>query len=181
MTTRTYSAEVDGEEVEYEWITIKYLVYKAGTETVVATGILDEPADPIRDEWDEEDYEWVDTIVFEFIIRDKTTQELVDAGLLTYDEETGEYIPVNPAETRCSDDPELVKCCKNCKNYVKNVIQALGAVSDQDYATYTPYIARVLGSWFRDTYFIVPEYADNAILNYIDEAPRSEYDFKFIW
>ena len=180
MTTRTYSAEVDGEEVEYEWITIKYLVYKAGTETVVATGILDEPADPIRDEWDEEDYEWVDTIVFEFIIRDKTTQELVDSGLMNYDEETGEYTPVNPAETRCSDDPDLVKCCKNCKNYVKNVIQALGAVSDQDYATYTPYIARVLGSWFRDTYFIVPEYADNAILNYIDEAPRTSAEQSMI-
>lgn len=179
-TTRTYSAEVDGEEVEYEWITIKYLVYKTGTETVIVNGILDEPTDPIRDDWDEEDYEWVDTIVFEFIIRDKTTQELVDAGLLIYDEATDEYIPVDPATTRCSDDPDLVKCCKNCKNYVKDVIQALGAISDQDYASYTPYIARVLGSWFRDTYFIIPDYADTAIQDYTNESNRSSSEMSMI-
>lgn len=168
--TRTYSAEVEGEEVEYEWTTIKYLIYKTGTELEIP--LIGSDPSVTTENWDEEDYEWVDTIVFEFIIRDKTTQELVDSGLMNYDEETGEYTPVNPVETRCSDDPELVKCCKNCKKYVKDVIQALGAVSDQDYATYTPYIARVLGSWFRDTYFIVPEYADTAILNYIDEVPR---------
>ncbi len=160
-TTRTYYAEVNGESVGYEWITVKYLVYETGM--TIAGEEETEYEEPI----------WVDTIIFEFIIRDKTTQELVDAGLLTYDEETGEYIPVDPETTRCSDDPGLEKCCANCKRYVKDVIQALAAISDQDYASYTPYISRVLGSWFRDTYFIVPSYADTAIQDYINEAPRS--------
>ena len=170
-TTRTYFADVDGEDVGYEWITVKYLVYNTG----VTYGDGDNAT--------ENEYEepvWIDTIIFEFIIRDKTTQELVDAGLLTYDEETGEYIPVDPTTTRCSDDPGLEKCCANCKRYVKDVIQGLAAISDQDYASYTPYISRVLGSWFRDTYFVVPSYADTAIQDYTNEAQRSQAELDMI-
>ena len=29
-------------------------------------------------------------------------------------------------------------------------------INDEDYAVYVPYIARVIDSWFRDTYFIIP-------------------------
>ena len=59
-------------------------------------------------------------------------------------------------------------------------MKAIANVTDSDYAYYTPYIARVLGSWFRDTYFVIPETADTAIKDYINEADRNEVEMSMI-
>ena len=171
------------ESINYEWITYKYLIYKTKTYKVDHTYMytIVESNETDGDPYDEEEFdnEWVDTVIVEFIVREKNTDELIDANL-AYRDENGNIHYNNIADTRCSDNAETNKCCSNCKKYVKDVVQALGVVSDQDYRSYTPYIARVLGSWFRDTYFIIPENADTAIQDYTNEADRSSAELEII-
>ena len=173
----TWEAEVDGEEVSYEWVIYKYLIYETGKQDITTTTtwtVLS--SDETTKEGEIETYdtpEWVNTIMVEYIVREKTVDELIDAGIITYDEETDSYIYRGVEATKCSNNEEGIKCCENCKKYVTKVIQALANVSDSDYNTSIPYIARVLGSWFRDTYFIIPEEEDFAIEDYINETDRS--------
>lgn len=54
------------------------------------------------------------------------------------------------------DDDSRTKCCDNCRKYVRTLKKALKEVHDNHFDTYIPYIARVIDSWFRDTYFVVP-------------------------
>lgn len=90
----------------------------------------------------------------------------------------------------CSDQPatsvdedgntSVNECCSECVTYFKAILTALNNVEDQDYESYTPYIARVVGSWFRDTYFLIPDHADGAINNYANDNhsefnPKSAY------
>ena len=153
------------ESVEYEWVTYKFVIYRVGNDydLITADGYteLDEP-------------QFVAVIVWEYIIRDKTYEELVACGAI---DENGVETPrsqVCSAVNHDEDDSnDQEKCCKNCQTYVKKVIVALAQVTDEDYASYTPYIARVLGSWFRDTYFSIPEEADAAIDSYKNESNRT--------
>ena len=62
-----------------------------------------------------------------------------------------------------SDTKNTTKTCSACRKYIKTLRSALNSVSDDDFETYIPYIARVVDSWFRDTYFVVPEENDVAI------------------
>ena len=54
------------------------------------------------------------------------------------------------------EEAEDYKVCSQCRKYVKYLVKSLKAVNDESYSTYVPYIARVIDSWFRDTYFIIP-------------------------
>lgn len=163
--------EVDGEEVEFEWAIHKYLIYKTKeiTETSTWNSSTNSYVVTSNENEVEEINEWVDTIVWEYIVREKTTQELVDSGII--DPETGEY---RTDRNICSSNIGSTKCCKNCQKYIKEVVRALANLEDQKYSTYTPYIARVVGSWFRDTYFIIPEGPndDAAISEYRDGLPK---------
>lgn len=171
---RTWSAVVgegdDAEEVDYEWIAYKYLVYKTGTYTQVYDYAVSQQQEKTITPLDEE--EWVDTIVFEYVIRDKNTAELKEAGII---DEEGNYVGTD--KTLCSENPDLEagedKCCKACLEYVESVVMGLARVEDKDYSTYTPYIARVVGSWFRDTYFVIPKEADLAINEYMNGKDKS--------
>lgn len=162
---RTWYAVVgdgdDAEEVEFEWVTYKFLIYKIG---YYETNLADSDDDKFIDIEDQ----WKETIVWEYIIREKNTQELIKAGILDDD---GNYIAKEDRKDLCSDNEDLVagkdKCCNNCRKYVEKVIAALAEVEDKDYETYTPYIARVVGSWFRDTYFVIPKEPDEAIKDYV--------------
>ena len=108
-----------------------------------------------------------DVLYMNFVVRDKSLEELVACGLLEKDGDR--YVPVEDAG-KCSTDDQLTKCCTICQRYVKGVIRALAQVQDLDYAYYQPYIARVVGSWFRDTYFIIPEEPDYALIDYYGSA-----------
>jgi len=66
-------------------------------------------------------------------------------------------------------------CCDNCKDYVDAVKKALESVQDEQFEAFTPYIARVVGSWFRDTYFVVPDTEDEAIKNYYNSDIHKEF------
>ncbi|MBP3596626.1 MAG: C39 family peptidase [Clostridia bacterium] len=61
------------------------------------------------------------------------------------------------------------KICTSCRKHVKNIIKTLKKINDEDYSLYLPYIARVIDSWFRDTYFIIPNESDSAIDDAIKE------------
>ena len=67
------------------------------------------------------------------------------------------------------DDAKKVKVCSACKRYVKYIVWSMKKVNDNDYNTYVPYIARVVNSWFRDTFFIIPESGDVATKKAIDD------------
>lgn len=107
-----------------------------------------------------------DVLYINVAIREKTTEELQADGVL--DENgmpTGEH-------GRCSDEArgpngeKFKRTCKACQRYIRAVAGALAEISDPDFQAYTPYIARVVGSWFRDTYFIIPKERDAAIAEY---------------
>jgi hypothetical protein len=89
----------------------------------------------------------VDILWCNYVRRNRTAAELEAVGF-----KRGE-------QSKCSEsaDEKDTKCCTTCQNYVKSVVKALADIKDGDYKSYTPYIARVVGSWFRDTYFIVPQ------------------------
>lgn len=150
----------NAEQTTYTWTTYKFMVYKG----------MDQTDDLL------------DVIVYEYIKRTGTVKEKQDAGVL---DENGNEIP--RSERVCSAI-EQDECCDVCLEYVKAVIKALASISDQDYRSYTPYIARVLGSWFRDTYFVIPEKAqtadssegDYAIRDYSEESSRSEAETDMI-
>ena len=79
----TWYAEVDGEEVEFEWVSYKYLIYEVGKATRNPENVSYDSfsgmayasswGDPIIEYYPEEDYLWVDTVMLEFIVREKTT------------------------------------------------------------------------------------------------------------
>lgn len=168
-----WSGEADGEEVEYEWDTYKYLIYKIGEYEEHWVGI-NAPKDQEKEYYEPEDYEWVDTVIWEFIVRDKTSDELKEAGII---DEDGNYLGTD--HSKCSENPDLDpekgdKCCKECLKYVEKVVAALADIEDKDYSTYTPYIARVVGSWFRDTYFVIPKEPDKAIKDYMNGLSGTE-------
>ena len=152
------------EEVGFDWVNYKYLIYEAGTYTQdadeytsyayegVTSYFVSTWKDPVVTYSDEE--KWVDTVIVEFVIREKTTQEAIESGILVKDETTGNY-HYDLSKGKC-DQQDISKCCSACQKYVKAAVKAMASVSDQDYEAYTPYIARVVGSWFRDTYFIIP-------------------------
>ena len=45
------------------------------------------------------------------------------------------------------------KCCSNCRKYIKRIIKVAKEFSQDDMATYTPYIQQVRDHWYRDVYF----------------------------
>ena len=101
---RTWTSTVDGEEVEFEWVTYKYLVYKTGIYKTYSyqdsvTTTLDEP-------------EWVDTIMVEWIARDKTDAELIEAGILDENGNITEDVDLCSSQ----DWASYKKCCKIAKN-----------------------------------------------------------------
>lgn len=64
-----------------------------------------------------------------------------------------------------SDGTGGFKVCSQCKTYIHGMIKSLLKINDNNFETYVPYIARVVNSWFRDTYFVIPENKDIAIQN----------------
>lgn len=113
-----------------------------------------------------------DVLYLNFVVRDKTLEELVQCGILTVDE-NGNYV-TNEDEGKCSvkltEGEDITKCCTVCQRYVKGVIRALAQIQDTNYAYYQPYIARVVGSWFRDTYFIIPDDPDFGLTDYYGDS-----------
>ena len=63
----------------------------------------------------------------------------------------------NMSGKTCSEKTSKKESCQNCRRYVSDIIKALKKIDDEHYKTYVPHLARVVGSWFRDTYFIIPE------------------------
>lgn len=55
------------------------------------------------------------------------------------------------------DESNFTKVCTPCEKYVETIRNALKDIKDDNFKSYTPYIARVVDSWFRDTYFVVPD------------------------
>ena len=171
---RHWTSEIDGEDLEYSWLTFKYLICYVGTEIDYwdPFAINGGNAGPFHtNKYVSNDYEWKDTVICEYIVREKTRQELIDCGLMNPD-----GTPTNPVDQRCSQDHSRKKCCANCQEYVKAAVKAMASVSDQSFSSYTPYIARVIGSWFRDTYFVIPEEADAAINEYGGSIQPLKYD-----
>lgn len=82
----------------------------------------------------------------------------------------------NPDSPLCSDhidDEGFTKACANCENFceaVRNALKNMDASEEGDFKGYVPYIARVVGSWFRDTYFVIPYEDDKAIESRSDYA-----------
>lgn len=60
------------------------------------------------------------------------------------------------------EEAQKEKVCGACKRYVKHIVWSMKKINDNNYSTYVPYIARVVNSWFRDTFFIIPESGDYA-------------------
>ena len=116
-----------------------------------------------------------DVVQMEYITRDKTDAELILEGILIDSNKDGIYDEIDLQGTKCSNKNDQRRCCKNCQNYVNKIVSSLADVSDGFYDTYVPYLARVVGSWFRDTYFIIPKFTDAAINEYagdiIESAP----------
>lgn len=112
----------------------------------------------------------IDVCYVTVFVRDRSFIELQHYGII---DEHGVVLD----EDKCYKSSEETKtCCSNCQRYVKAVVQALADISDQDFRAYTPYIARVVGSWFRDTYFIVPDdNVDDAAINGYKEQHK-EFD-----
>ncbi|MGN1299361.1 MAG: hypothetical protein ACI4UE_05210, partial [Candidatus Scatovivens sp.] len=73
----------------------------------------------------------------------------------------------NSESSVCSDHfgEEGFEVCDKCKDYVKTIRSALEDVKSKEgkFNAKVPYIARVVGSWFRDTYFVIPTEDDAAI------------------
>ena len=114
-------------------------------------------------------------IVLSLLVRRTNTDENFDLAAIAYRnysnsemEEKG-FNPNKPnGVTPCSEtDSDAV--CSNCRRYIADIISALGKIEDDSYETYEPYIARVVGSWFRDVYMIVPESDDDATNIVYDE------------
>lgn len=161
---RTWIGEVDGEEVEFQWVQFKYGIYRIAHKTRGG-------------DWIDETSTIDQIIVLDFIVRDKTLEELYDSGLVDYDDELGEYVSKD-GSSRCSDQHDKKKCCSACQKYVKKVVAAAADISDQSYKAYTPYIARVVGSWFRNTYFVIPKNKDKAITDYAKKDYHTEFNAK---
>lgn len=165
----TWTAKPEGQEQEttYQWLSYKYLIYNLGEWECEAKSYKTNPTvgidgnqyyDYYDIEWDEPkivneipeaERELEDCIFVEFIIRDKTQKELEEQNLTV-----NGVIDVDLS--KCSNDPDATECCSVCQKYVRNIVYALASVQDSHWSSYIPYIARVVGSWFRDTYFIVP-------------------------
>ena len=95
-----------------------------------------------------------------------------DFAVASYQERSPNEI--GTAEEVCSDHLEDIdKVCTSCEKYVESIRNSLQQISDNNFKSYIPYIARVIGSWYRDTYFVVPEDKDAAIEKAYDE--RSDY------
>ena len=98
----------------------------------------------------------------------------------SWTEEEAEYAKNNYKEkdkNTCSTilhKGEDTKICTSCRKHVKNIIKTLKKINDEDYSLYLPYIARVIDSWFRDTYFIIPNELDSAIDDAIKEHGYEE-------
>ncbi len=171
------------DNVDYEWVSYKYVLYPYNNyvrQPKEYIDITDEVAHPEGTrvykitQWEEAIVgpqlngaggSIEDIIMLEFIIRPKTEKELED-----YLDENGD---LDLSLGKCSSE-EQSKCCDNCRDYVRMIVDAVSTISDPSYKTYTPYIARVVGSWFRDTYFIIPKNEpDYAIKNY---AGKSELE-----
>ena len=182
INDNTWSAETRGtvedaepEEVEYNWVSYKYLIYQVGTyereadqydekrKTNYVGGTPSYEYTYTVDSWKDaaisylDTEKWVNTVVVEFIAREKTTAELIANEILLDLDGDGIYETVNLENNKCSEDENKDKCCSACQKYVRAAVMAMSTVSNQTYQSYTPYIARVVGSWFRDTYFIIPD------------------------
>lgn len=87
------------------------------------------------------------------------------------DQQWNDWYAIKASNAGCSDnikdaddldDAKKEKVCSSCKRYVKYIVWSMKKVNDNNYSTYVPYIARVVNSWFRDTFFIIPENGDYA-------------------
>ena len=100
----------------------------------------------------EENKKYVASYIVEYLIRDFTFDELVQKKILNPDGTTAE------GDLTCSEDYEgggdLKKCCSGCKKYIKTIMKNLKSGNDDDFDTYTPYISKVTGHWYRDVYFV---------------------------
>ncbi len=182
----TWPTEVDGEELNYDWVSYKYLIYEVGTfdqSGILLNALTHEVSWGDREITYSGEETWVDTVMVEFILREKTIQEAIDSRILTIDENGNPHY--NLSAGRCSEQKDSSgkktqnRCCSVCQEYVKAVIKAIANISDQNYSSYTPYIARVVGSWFRDTYFVIPK-ATEGDPTRTDDVAINEYAGKII-
>lgn len=80
-----------------------------------------------------------------------------DMAVLAYKEAS--EAELNNTEDLCSDhfeDGTITEVCDKCEDYVEAIRGALKATKEKNFDGKVPYIARVLDSWFRDTYFVIP-------------------------
>jgi len=140
----TWNDDYNGESLTFTFKNFKYIIYDTEGST---TGTYD-PDKLIAV------YEYM------YIDREKTLDEKIETG---YCDADGNVI----LDRKCSDADADHEPCDECKKYVLTLLKALAYVEDMNYETYTPYIARVVGSWFRDIYFVIPEEPDVAIKEYV--------------
>lgn len=54
--------------------------------------------------------------------------------------------------------------CKDCKKYINRIISALREVQDNNWNSYTPYVARVTDHWFRDVYYVIDDINNTGVV-----------------
>ena len=138
ITTRTWEYAFNGEDTEYTWETYRYRVYK------------------YSDKERKNGKTYVASFFIDYVLRYKTDAELKADGII---DDNG-----NPVDTtKCSHAAKSIvngepadadKCCENCRKYIKRIIKLLKSGNDEDFDTYTPYISKVTGHWYRDVYFV---------------------------
>lgn len=119
-------------------------------------------------------------VVLSLVVARTSTDHNYDFGVIVYE------IPSEQEKVSdevCSDtfggDHEVEKVCSSCEKYIETMRTALNDINKDDFKTYNPYIARVVDSWFRDTYFVIPEDSvnDDKAINdvYNDKGKRNNY------
>lgn len=132
-TTRYWDANVDEEDVQFIWETYCYKVYSYSNEERT------------------QNKTYVKSYFLDFVLRDKTTQELIDNGVLNEDGSRKD-------DNVCSDDTEAEKACEVCRKHIKKIMNEMKDANDENFDTYQPYISKVTNHWYRDVYFAVSQW-----------------------
>ena len=148
------SSDPEGEDATYQWTIYQYNVYT------------------YSDEARTKGKKYVTTFLFEYILREFTTQELIDAGVLNPD-------GTSKSESTCSQAAQngahgVTECCETCRKYVKKIMSVLKRGDDQNFQAFAPYIADVTNHWYRDVYFVLDQSKPEVAGGFVDY----DYDYE---
>ena len=137
VITREWQASFDGgtEDATYQWVSYVYKVYSYTNSERT------------------EGEKYIETYLVDYILREYTVQELIDAKILNPDGTT-------KSENTCSDAAHnnlegVTACCETCRKHVKKIINSSNDADTENMPTYTPYITQVTDHWYRNVYFEV--------------------------